>query len=749
MADNPKPIYTSLSDSDISQTTTHKYTWIKNPYGIRLESDPRKILHSIIEVEKFVMAEDSEPKTIDEYAAILKGSVRTTEGGLGGEFDKYNVTEDEEVIEYFTQPNLADTRVGCNDAINPYWQFNRDDDIRPPGLIPNTYAALKNTSTRSTNVYGDLAHSIGMGRVYSEVYDQQQQILWIEAGVPRFTNLMTYYRDAADRPVADAINSGNLASIAYRVASLAVQVTVWTFFFPIMSLIWIPRWMERLTNERITKYYTFKSTMTQYYDMVNSMLQYTAVSMGIHPLSLNSHNLEEGSGIDNGREMIHSLDLVNDHEKKTYTTTEAVKTPSPYGGYDVHYETKTLEVDMPKTKGYSSYPGVPDILRNGPDIFKIMNRRSQMIDIKNAIHKTSYSTRELLDLEKAQSSDVYIPPEAEADYKENAWSITNGINEWWSTLKGSVLGSGNHVGFRIERGASFSEDFANTTGETGLAEKFNSMAEKYKEENEIFGRSMLGRVMAKSANTMIDTGVNNLKKGFWEAAADEVKKATVSVISSAAQFDIGSVLVTGNGFLEIPKVWKNSSMTRSYNFGFKLRSRYGDPVSVFQSIYIPLFMLIALAAPRAIGSNAYTSPFLIRAFCKGMFNIPLGIVTSLSITRGSQEFGWSSQFYPLEVNVTMTIEDLSPQLFVSMSNGIIDTFSRNTSMQAYLDTLSALGLRDMIYMWPKMVRKMDTALAIARSTTFNSHYHGTALGKSRVGKLVGAFVPYRNDRAAL
>ena len=189
-------------------------------------------------------------------------------------------------------------------------------------------------------------------------------------------------------------------------------------------------------------------------------------------------------------------------------------------------------------------------------------------------------------------------------------------------------------------------------------------------------------------------------------------------------------------------------MTRSYNFSFKLRSRYGDPVSVFQSIYIPLFMLIALAAPRAIGDSSYTSPFLIRAYCKGMFNIPLGIITNLSITRGSSEFGWSSQFYPLEVTVSVTIEDLSPQLFVSMSDGIIDTFTRNTSMQAYLDTLSSLGLRDMCYTWPKMVRKMNTALAVAKSTVFNSTYQGTALGKSRIGKLIAAFVPYKNDRAA-
>ena len=242
--------------------------------------------------------------------------------------------------------------------------------------------------------------------------------------------------------------------------------------------------------------------------------------------------------------------------------------------------------------------------------------------------------------------------------------------------------------------------------------------------------------------------LRNVKQNLIGNISTELKRGAIGVFASAASFDIGTVLVTGNGFLEIPKVWRSSSMTRNYSFSFKLRSRYGDPVSVFQSVYIPLFMLIALAAPRAIGDSSYTSPFLIRAYCKGMFHIPLGIISSLTINRGSPEFGWSSQFYPLEVTVSITIEDLSPQLFVSMNDGIIDTFTRNTNMQAYLDTLSSLGLRDMVYMWPKLVRKMNTALAVARSTIFNTSYHGTRLGKSRLGKVIGAFVPYNDDRAS-
>ena len=757
-------IFTQLRDQSTEPTINQRITWIKYPYGIRIDADPKSVLHSILEVDKFIMGGDADKKTLQEYGNMLTSGVGTEEGGLGSQFDQFNTTPDQDIVQYFTQPTLADTRVGCNDAINPYWQFNRDDDICPPGLVPKSMTLDKNFSTSDTRVRSEIVHSVGMGRVYASMYNDQQQILWIEAGVPRFTNLMSYYRDAANANVAETINSGNLTSLATKAATAVLKGAMWVFFFPVMSLIYIPRWMETLSNERITKYYTFKSTMTMYYSMVNTMLQYTAVSMGLHPYSLRKHDSDDDEDISNGDDIIHTLDLT----QGDYETQKVMKRVKVYDDEDddvpawarnrnspwdrkkrsFHYEEREVEVSVPKDKTYDEYyKGVPEILKEGPDIFKIMNRRSRMIDMERA----KYTTTELYELAEQQNSDVFIPDAGDPEYGEgNFWEHRKDtISSWWSALKGSVLGSGNHVGFKIERGASFNEDFSNTTGETGLAEKFNSMAEKYKEENELFGNSALGRILTKTATTSMDSGLNNIKQNLAESVKSELQKTTVSIISSAASFDIGTVLVTGNGFLEIPKVWKSSSMTRNYSFSFKLRSRYGDPVSVFQSIYIPLFLLIALAAPRATGDSTYTSPFLIRAYCKGMFNIPLGIITNLSITRGSPEFGWSSQFYPLEVSVTISIEDLSPQLFVSMCDGVLDTFSRNISMQNYLDTLSSLGLREMIYMWPKLVRKMDTALAVARSTIFHSTYHGTKLGKSTLGKVVSALVPFSSDRASL
>ena len=726
-----------LADSNQATYSDEYITkWIRYPYGVRLESNPDSVLDSIIKLEQYIMEDDLDEATLSQYLETLQGSMTSIEDGT--ERITKSITTDQEVNYYFNYPNFSDTRVGCNDAINPYWQFNRDDDICPPPLIPQAVKTDKNFSTRSSRYVREINHAAGMGRVYADVYDSQQQIVWFEAGIPKFTNIISYYRDAMDANVAAVMNNGDLSLLGKLLSGL-FKVTAFVVTAGLCSTLYISRWMDRTVDERITKYYSFSSTMSIYYAMVNSMLQYTAVSMGLHPLTLNSH-----TGIQMGKNMIEKLDA-NPNEKK-YDVYDTI-TEERDGREETHIEKSEISVKQHASSSeLRKANGIPELLKDGVDIFKIMNRKSRLIDQ----NKASFTVEELLDIQaskNAQYADLFLQEEPEVEYSEDqGWHFSDTVSDWWSTLKGSVMGSGNYVGFKVERGVTPSESFTNEAGPTGLADKINAEAKQKKDELDEFGQSKTGAFAAKLVNALKDS--SDWKQTVTEVAKGAALAGAASALSRAVGFDIGTVLTTGNGFLEIPKVWKSSSMgARSYNLTFKLRSRYGDPVSIFQSIYIPLFLLIALSIPRATGSHSYTSPFIIRAYCKGMFHIPIGLVTSLSITRGRDEYGWSSQFLPLEVSVNMTIEDLSPQLFISMNYGALDTFTKNSTMQSYLEVLSALGLRDMIYWYPKVVRKTYAALATAKTTIFNPSFHGTMLGKSRLGKIASALVPFPIDRA--
>lgn len=741
MADENVHVLDQLPDQN--RGVDDNFTWIRYPFGVRLNSEPANVLHSIIEMEEFIMEDDLDKDTLTKYLEVLKGSMTSEIGGLGSEYNKNNITSDQEVNYYFNQPNFEDTRVGCNEAINPYWQFNRDDDICPPSLIPVQTITGQNLSTQGGRYSQSIAHASGMGRVYAETYNSQQQIVWFEAGVPKFHNLIDYYRDAADSTVAEAINSGTFSNIGRTITSWFLNLTAFVFTGGLISVVWLSRWTSQAVDDRVTKYYSFKSTMTMYYSIVNSLLQYTAVSMGLHPLTLKS---KDGPSLGSG--MINNMD--RDHpntEKQTYDVWEKVTTTDQSGKSETKYEHRTIERQVPPKKGYSDYAGIPELLKDGPDIFKIMNRRSRMIDMANA----KYSVSDLIVAENDHNRELMLEPDQEAKYKEGeGWSLVdsveNGVSEWWSSLKGSVMGSGNHVGFKLEKGISFTESITNQSEETGLAAQMNNASNEKRKEQNVFGNGFAASMAAIATNIGEGGKILDVAKNTF---IDKVKKEGAKALAEMTGFDIGKVLLTGNGFLEIPKVWGGSTTDMgTVSMSFRLRSRYGDPVSIFQSIYIPLFLLLALAAPRAVGSHAYASPFLVRVFCKGMFHIPLGLISSLQITRGGDEHGWSDQFLPLSVDVQVQVENLCPQLYLSMNNGIFDTFTRNTQMQAYLDVLSSLGLKDMIYWWPKVCRKTATALAIARSTVFNPTYHGTLLGKSKLGKLASCFIPYKNDRAS-
>jgi hypothetical protein len=372
-----------------------------------------------------------------------------------------------------------------------------------------------------------------------------------------------------------------------------------------------------------------------------------------------------------------------------------------------------------------------DVLEKRDKTFSIMNVTS---DDQGNISYTD-NTQNIMQLDSENKSSLQT-----RSFKEVTWLDRK--KDWWSALRGMVLGSGTFIGFKVEKGITPSIDVRNTTGAAGLAEKLNSQASEARSQAEMYGQDATTRIILKSIEGAAEGTFDSWKDAIFGALKQGVTKA----ISVAAGFDIGHVVTGGNGYLEIPEIWKSSeSRIGNVSFEFKLRSRYGDPVSIFQSIYIPLCLLMGFALPRAIGSSAYTTPFVIRAFSKGMVSIPLGIVSSLQISRGQDEYGWSSDFLPLCVNVSMEIQNLSPTLFLSMNGGIIDTFTRNSSMQAYLDTLSGLGLKEMIYWWPKMMRKANAALAVARSTIFNPMYYGTNLGGGKLGQIASIFVKMEDE----
>ena len=178
-----------------------------------------------------------------------------------------------------------------------------------------------------------------------------------------------------------------------------------------------------------------------------------------------------------------------------------------------------------------------------------------------------------------------------------------------------------------------------------------------------------------------------------------------------------------------------------------MRAPYGDKVSIFQSIYIPLAMLIALAFPRSGGRNAYGTPFLIRAYSSGMFAIPLGIIDSFSITRGSSEFGWNLDRLPTTVDVSFTIKDLSAATHLAIQDanslGMLNILGTNSSFQEYMLTLSGVGLKERLCIAQSLARRIQAVGAIGFDSKWANlgSYAGTMLGDGILGRMAYGLSP--------
>jgi hypothetical protein len=104
--------------------------------------------------------------------------------------------------------------------------------------------------------------------------------------------------------------------------------------------------------------------------------------------------------------------------------------------------------------------------------------------------------------------------------------------------------------------------------------------------------------------------------------------------------------------------------------------------------------------------NGYMSPFLVKAFSKGMFNIDMGIISSLSVTKGA-ECQWNDDGLPTQIDISVTITDLYSSLAMSgfESTGLIGNpfkgvqqiwkIVNNTAYMDFLANMAGLNIAQM------------------------------------------------------
>lgn len=109
----------------------------------------------------------------------------------------------------------------------------------------------------------------------------------------------------------------------------------------------------------------------------------------------------------------------------------------------------------------------------------------------------------------------------------------------------------------------------------------------------------------------------------------------------------------------IPDVWKDSSYDKSFNVRMKFATPYGNRMSVFKDVIVPLCHVLPLGMPNrgSMSVNSYTSPYILNVLVKGSVNCQMGIVQSIAISKNQETT--TIEGLPTDVEVVLNIKDLT------------------------------------------------------------------------------------------
>ena len=227
----------------------------------------------------------------------------------------------------------------------------------------------------------------------------------------------------------------------------------------------------------------------------------------------------------------------------------------------------------------------------------------------------------------------------------------NSPTQWLGNFVGAVA-------LYADCGNSVNDSFSNTTGESNLASTLGSVSDTGRELNFLIGNvgSFTGLELDKL------TGQEDLLNNM-ERVRTEINKTMNGANIFTNILNKAQTILAG-GRLVFPEIWTNSEFGRSYSCSMKLVSPSGSPLSIYLNILVPIYHLLGMCLPRESVSQAYFSPFLLRCYYKGLFHVDMGIMTGLSVTKGS-EAEWTYDGIPTIAEVNFEIKDLYQSMYMS------------------------------------------------------------------------------------
>ena len=594
--------------------------------------------------------------------------------------------------------------------------FNKFTDTTPGGNFtinnppqPCRFADRKNTALRNYLKRDNIkaSSSRGMGRYYSEAYDDNSVKVHLSFGVPEYNSITRFFSNFYDPEMGAMARTGETAGLSYKLG----KALGWLVSAPLIPFVMAGSVIRYLSGKPSSKFYYVKPTMGPYWNAVNIMANKLAVNIGIQPGVFGESTKDD---------------------------------PIPGGG---KVRRADYSADTPGASWEDYTRMLPNLFRRegGIDVYAMATRAQRLYDSQlkaqiNAIEGAA-TEKELGDKLAAIASGNFdntvnnknIRDYTEAyrksslakakDAAESAAAAAGGDNVMKSDdagftehLQAELRDGSNWVAFRLDEAGSIGESFSNSTKEPGIASTINGMSSSARD------------VQTNAMNFNLGDGIVGETISAFKNAVTSFAAGTLDGVGLS-----GIAVLGGGAFADIQNVWDQSSASLpSESFTIQLRTPYGNKVSIFQNLYIPLSMILAGALPLSTGPSSYTSPFMCQCFVPGRMQTRCGMITDLSITRGTSNAGWSVDGLPLGIDITFTVTDMSSVLHVPLDEraGILDD---DNAFNDYMAILSALGVAEQFYptaklkrAWANKVRNFESMFSYARTAQWAA---GTMPGK--------------------
>lgn len=633
----------------------------------------------------------------------------------------------------------TDTSLGGNVGINSRPQFTRYCDIR------NSISRNKTELTTHSRTGGH-----GMGRYYSEAIDDNAQTVFLEFGVPKFNSMLDFFMRAVDYEDSYVANHGRVP-YGYKLGQVVGGIFMLAAF-PIITLtVWAVKTASKLIfGHKNFDYYYMEPTMHTYWSSVNSIVTNMATELGIlsprfmgagdppyeegkmgMPVKVDQDDLnalkELLPGLITSENYIdvyaiatraqHLANVQRTLDRNLYTESEG-SSGSDYAEFNpAAFRKKQSDSIVDKLDKYLTFSSYLDSTAKNDGLFAPKDKPSPM--------ESNVVTEQVLNPETGKMETVSkgVVKNADGSYPiKETESEKSYLDKLANSLDSTLRGGGRYAAFYVNYTGSASESFSNSTGDIGLNEKMKSL-------------SSAGR------NVMFDMAGGNVASGVGEAV-DTVKNVLAGALDSVSM-GLSSVVstITGGGYVDIPKRWMDSDMSLpTITYEMQLISPYGNTLSQLQNIYIPLAMILAGALPLQAGKASYTSPFLCSLYSKGIQNIKLGMITSLSISRGTSNLGFNKYRKPLAIDVSFTVTDFSQKMTAPIDNSLFDLFNivpqDDTPLGNYIATLASRDYLTSKYTVPKAKLRASRML-MKKEQMFSGASMGMRMGESLDGILGG------------